>query len=103
MEEKVVEGMGMTRGRGAQVKECSADVNASKNDGKTAVMWLAEYGHTETVVELVRMVVARVCGGWRIVGSMLLSCLAPIGARQADVATVHGMMTHSARVCVWMR
>ena len=86
----------LLRGRGdTQVKECGVEANAATKTGMTAVMWSAEYGHTKTVVELVRMVVARVCGGWRIVGSMLLSCLAPIGARQADVATVHGMMTHS--------
>ena len=70
MEEKVVEGMGMTRGRGAQVKECGADAKSADEDGKTAVMWLAEDGCTETVVELVRVVVERECCGWRSVGIM---------------------------------
>ena len=49
-----MEGMRMTQGRGAQVKECGADVNSAANDGQTAVMQAAFGGHTATVVELVR-------------------------------------------------
>ena len=70
MKVKVVEGMGMTRGRGAQVKECGADAKSADEDGKTAVMWLAEDGYSATVVELVRVVVERECGAWRSVGIM---------------------------------
>ena len=42
-----------------QVKECGADVNAANRSGWTAVMLLADKGHIETVVALVR-------AGWRL-------------------------------------